>query len=75
MDKQQKLKELAAKINDCEKEITELEREIVSPDWKKVRKSLRSSAHYLRQADKQITDLAQMEGQMSLFDADLKDWN
>lgn len=68
MNREEKIRNLTAKIGECEAEIAELEREIVSPDWKKVKKSLRSSASYLRQANKQITDLAPMEGQMSLFD-------
>ena len=68
MDKQKRIRELAKKLADCQNEIMELQREIVSPGWNKVKKSLNSSAYYLKQADKQITDLAPIKGQLSLFD-------
>lgn len=67
-DKQQKIKALIETIVECKDEIGSIKDDAYQEQWKKVRDSLSSAVSFLNKANKEITKLVPMEGQLSIFD-------
>jgi peptidoglycan hydrolase CwlO-like protein len=68
MTKQEKIKSIAKKLAECRKELEDIRDDISTSEWKKVRSDISSSISFLNKADRDITELTPMEGQMNLFD-------
>lgn len=68
MAMQEDIKRIAKQLASCRKELEEIRDSIASSEYQKVKSSINSSISFLNRADRQITDLAPMEGQMNLFD-------
>lgn len=69
------IKSLARRLAECRKDLEGIKGDIVSADYNKVKADISSAISFLNKADKDLTNLIPLEGQMSLFDYDFDDEN
>ena len=68
MAMQEDIQRIAKQLASCRKELEGIRDGISSSEYQKVKSSINSSISFLNRADRQITDLTPIEGQMNLFD-------
>ena len=68
MAMQEDIQRIAKQLASCRKELEGIRDSISSSEYQKVKSSINSSISFLNRADRQITDLTPIEGQMNLFD-------
>lgn len=68
MSKEERIANVRKKMIECRKELESLKGDISSSELQKVKSSINSSISFLNRASKQLTEIAPLKGQMSLFD-------